>query len=55
VRNLILHLFAKLCKALIIAFWDENRVISEAFCTMFLGCNTPFDTPFKLMFYTIDD
>ena len=47
----ILDFFAQFCKTLVVAFWYEDRVVTETFCAMLLGGDSTIYNTLKLVYF----
>ena len=45
----VLYLLTQFCKALVVAFWYEDRVVTETFCAVFLGGDAAVYDAFELV------
>ena len=49
VADAVLYLLTQFCKALVVAFWYEDRVVTEAFGAVFLGGDAAVYDAFELV------
>ena len=54
-RNLVLNVFSKFGKTLVVTLWNEDGVVAKAFRSRFFGGDISLYPAFKLMFLAVDN
>ena len=54
-RNLVLNVFSKFGKTLVVALWNKDRVVAKALRSRFFGGDIALYPAFKLMFLAVDN